>query len=156
MRSSPQATGSTPVFASDERRRVALVLLALVVALSAGCGGQDDADDEAQARFECIQEAQAEASIEVVNEHLVEGDLGSGRLIEREIRQLDSPGFEPVSFLTPQGRVLELDQMTDAQRATFETWKATDRIQNVIQDDEQRAISLAREEAESSCPGGDE
>jgi hypothetical protein len=134
----------------------AALAVALVAALSAGCSGEDDGRAESDARFACLLAAEARASAGVVSRYLAQGKLGTRSEIDRAIRAMDSPGYEPVSFLTSQSKLVPLEQMTDAQRATFEDWKATDPVQNVIHRAERRAINLALEQARSTCPGGDE
>jgi hypothetical protein len=135
-----------PVSGSDWLRSAALVLV-LLATLTTGCAGEDDGRAEGDARLACLLDAEARASAGVVARYLAEGKLGTRRQIEREIKALDSPGFEPVSFLTANSRMVPLDRMSADQRATFETWTATDRVQDVIDRAESRAIRLEQEKA---------
>jgi hypothetical protein len=139
----------------DARRVLASAALALLVPLTGGCSGEEDGRAEAQTRFECMQEAQAQASVEVVDRYVREGKLGTRSEIEREIEAVESPGFEPESFLDERGRVVPRARMTDDQRATFDAWKNTDEVQDVIGRAEQRALRLAREQARARCTADD-
>jgi hypothetical protein len=124
-----------------------------LVALAAGCGGDENGHAADDARFVCIQEAQAEASASVVARFYRQGELGSAQEVERELRRVSTPGFEPVSFLTSEGRMLAWSEMNDGQQATFDAWKRTHRVQSVVEEDELRAVRDARERAEETCPG---
>jgi hypothetical protein len=123
-----------------------------LVALAAGCGGDENGEAADDARFVCIQEAQANASAAVVARFYGQGDLGSAQEVEGQLRGVSTPGFEPVSFLTPEGRMLAWSEMNDGQQATFDAWKRTHRVQSVVEEAELRAVRDARERAEETCP----
>ena len=118
----------------------------------AGCGGDENGQTARDARFVCIQEAQAKASADAVADFYERGELGTAEEVERQLRSVPTPGFEPASFLTPEGRMLAWSEMSDGQQATFDAWKRTHRVQNVVEEAELRAVRDARERAQETCP----
>jgi hypothetical protein len=133
-------------------KRVAVAACALVLsAMAPACGGEEDGR-AAETRDTCIEEAQAEAGAAVVAGFYERGRLGSDQQVEREIRNISTPGFEPVSFLTPDGEMLVWREMSDGQQATFDAWKRTHRVRSVVEDAELRAVRDARERATETCP----
>jgi hypothetical protein len=60
--------------------------------------------------------------------------LGSQEQIERQLTQLDTPGFEPESFFDGNGDIVPYGDMNDAQQATFDAWKRTHHVQTVVED----------------------
>jgi hypothetical protein len=129
----------------------AAAVLALAT-FAAGCGGDENGQAADDARFVCIQEAQAKASAAVVARFYEQGAFGSAKDVEHELRSVPTPGFEPVSFLTPRGRMLAWSEMSDGQQATFDAWKRTHRVQEVVEEEELRAVRDARERAQETCP----
>jgi hypothetical protein len=119
--------------------------------VTASCGGDDDSNAESE-RFECIQAAQAEASADAVIGFYERGELGDAGEVQAQIEAIPTPGFDAESFLTGEGRMLAWGEMNDRQRATFDAWKRTHAVQNVVEEQEQRAVRLAREQARASCP----
>lgn len=132
--------------------RRGLALVASTACVLAACGGEDDFDARRDARYKCIQDAQTEAGARVVAGFYARGALGDARAVEAQLKTMVTPGFETESFLTREGRILSWRKMNDGQRATFDIWKRTDAVQNVVEKAEFRAIRRARERARASCP----
>jgi hypothetical protein len=71
--------------------------------------------------------------VAVVSGYYEHGDLGTQDGIRAEIRALPhEEGFEPKPFFNEAGHILSYDAMDADQRATFERWLESERVQGVV------------------------
>jgi hypothetical protein len=136
------------------RRALGLTVAALV-AVTAGCGSDDDHAQTAAKQFACMLAAENRARYEVVSDFYARGRLGTTAQVRREALRLKSPGLIATSFLDAKGRMIAYARMSDAQRDTFLTWEKTRRVQAIVGAREREAVDGARAHASAGCQSAD-
>jgi hypothetical protein len=107
--------------------------------LDVGLGAISDATEPSQGpvldeNYVASQEMRGRLEAAIVAGYFEHGAFGSSSDVEAQIRSIDdSPGYEAKSFLDSNGQIIPYDQMDADQRATFEDWTSSDRVQNVVQ-----------------------
>jgi hypothetical protein len=82
--------------------------------------------------YDAAQEMRGRMNAAIVAGYFENGSFGGPADVGAQINRLDSPGYEVESFLDDNGHILPYDRMNDDQRATFEEWMNSDRVQNVV------------------------